>query len=227
MNSNNVLEHTFDKKVICPICANEFTTKAVKSKSPRISSKDSDFLIRYSGINPYFYDVWVCNSCGYTAMKIDFTKVKGYQKDLVLNKITPKWKPREYPEIMTEEYAIEKYKLALITAIAMEKENSTIGMILLKISWMYRLLEDTENEKKYLSQALNALETAFINESFPMYGLERDSLTYLLGDLNRRLGKDEIALRWYSKVLTTLGASFRIKELARTGKDLIKSENIR
>ena len=218
----NMKDHIFDKSVVCPVCDNHFKTKAVKTKSPRIQSKDSDFFIRYTVANPYFYDVWICNSCGYSAMKVDFPKIKSYQKDLVLKNITSKWKPRIYPDVMTAELAIEKYKLALITALSMEKQNSTIGMILIKISWMYRLLNNNQEELKYLSQALTAFENAYINENFPMYGLDRDSLTYLIGDLNRRLNNNDIALQWYSKVITTIGASYRVKELARTGKDSIK-----
>lgn len=155
-------------------------------------------------------------------MKVDFPKIKSYQKDLVLKNITSKWKPRIYPDVMTEELAIEKYKLALITALSIEKPNSTIGMILIKISWMYRLLNNNIEELKYLSQALTTFENAYINENFPMYGLNRDSLTYLIGDLNRRLNYNDTSLQWYSEVITTIGASYRVKELARTGTDLIK-----
>ena len=155
-------------------------------------------------------------------MKVDFLKIKDYQKDLVFKKIASKWKPRIYLDIMTEELAIEKYKLAFITALSIEKPNSTIGMILIKISWMYRLLNNNIEELKYLSQALTTFENAYINENFPMYGLNRDSLTYLIGDLNRRFNYNDTALQWYSKVMTTIGASYRVKELARTGTDLIK-----
>lgn len=155
-------------------------------------------------------------------MKVDFLKIKDYQKDLVFKKIASKWKPRIYLDIMTEELAIEKYKLALITALSIEKPNSTIGMILIKISWMYRLLNNNIEELKYLSQALTTFENAYINENFPMYGLNRDSLTYLIGDLNRRLNYNDTSLQWYSEVITTIGASYRVKELARTGTDLIK-----
>ena len=105
---------------------------------------------------------------------------------------------------MTEELAIEKYKLTLITALSIEKPNSTIGMILIKISWMYRLLNNNIEELKYLSQALTTFENAYINENFPMYGLNRDSLTYLIVDLNRRLNYNDTALQWYSKVITTI-----------------------
>lgn len=123
---------------------------------------------------------------------------------------------------MTEELAIEKYKLTLITALSIENPNSTIGMILIKISWMYRLLNNNIEELKYLSQALTTFENAYINENFPMYGLTRDSLTYLIGDLNRRLNYNDTALQWFSKVITTIGTSYRVKELDRTGTDLIK-----
>ena len=55
-----------------------------------------------------------------------------------------------------------------------------------------------------------------------MYGLNRDSLTYLIGDLNRRLNYNDTALQWFSKVITTIGTSYRVKELDRTGTNLIK-----
>ena len=44
---------------------------------------------------------------------------------------------------------------------------------------------------------------------------------YLLGELNRRLGHNDEALLWFSKTIVNTNASSRIKELARTGKDLI------
>lgn len=223
--STDIEQHIFDREVTCPVCGETFKTKAVKVNSPRILSKDSDFFIRYSVVNPYFYDVWICNSCGYAAMKSDFPKIKSYEKDSIFKQISIKWKPREYPDILNATIAIERYKLALLSATAMEKPNSTLGMILLKTSWMYRLLEDKENENIFLEKALNTLNTAYSTERFPMYGLQRDSMSYLLGDLNRRLGNNSEALRWYSSVITTPGISSRVKELARSGKDLINENS--
>lgn len=221
----NMKDHIFDKSVVCPVCDNHFKTKAVKSKSPRIQSKDSDFFIRYTVANPYFYDVWICNSCGYAAMKSDFEKLRSYRQELVRSNVTPKWKPREYPDILDENMAIERYKLALLNAVLIKMPSSTKGMISLKISWMYRMLGDSEHEKVFLGQALEGLNDAYINEPFPIYGLQRDSLMYLLGDLNRRVGNDEEALRWYSKTIVSTNAAYRIKELARNGKDIVKSKN--
>lgn len=222
MNNNDILNHLFDKNIICPVCDSKFTTKAVKVKSPRIISKDSDFFIRYSVVNPYFYDVWICNSCGYAAMKSDFEKIKFHKKELVLSNVTAKWKPRNYPDILDEKLAIERYKLALLNAILVDLPNSTKAMISLKIAWMYRLLDDNEQELLFLKQSLDGFNQAYISENFPMYGLQRDSLMYLIGDLNRKLGNSQEALLWYSKTIVGLNASYKIKEMARAGKDLIK-----
>jgi uncharacterized protein (DUF2225 family) len=226
MNDTNILNHLFDKQVICPVCDSHFKTKTVKSKSPRVMAKDSDFFIRYSVANPYFYDVCVCNSCGYAAMKSDFEKLKSHKRELVLSNVTPKWKPREYPDILDEKLAIERYKLALLNAVLIDLPDSTKAMISLKIAWMNRLLDDTTQETLFLKQALDGFNDAYIKEIFPMYGLERDSLMYLLGELNRKLGDYQTALLWYSKTIVSINSSYRIKEMARIGKDLIKNANI-
>lgn len=106
MSDTSILNHLFDKQIICPVCNSHFKAKTVKSKSPRVISKDSDFFIRYSVVNPYFYDVLICNSCGYAAIRSDFEKLKLHKKELVLSNVTPKWKPREYPHILDEKLAI-------------------------------------------------------------------------------------------------------------------------
>ncbi|MGL5148993.1 MAG: DUF2225 domain-containing protein [Clostridium sp.] len=214
-------EHLYDKKLNCPICSNESTTKAVKINSPRRVSQDSDFFIRYNVINPYLYDVWICNKCGYSSMKCDFTKIKSFQKELILKSITPKWASRNYPDELTPKHAIERYKLALINSNALERPASSSAMICLKIAWMCRLINDISQENLFLNRALESFSTAYFYEDFPMYGLNRDALTYLIGELNRRLGNFTEATVWYSKTLTTPGFSSKIKELARDGRNLI------
>ncbi|WP_160687282.1 DUF2225 domain-containing protein [Clostridium sp. C2-6-12] len=226
MNDTDVLNHLFDKQIICPVCNSHFKAKTVKSKSPRVISKDSDFFIRYSGVNPYFYDVILCNSCGYAAMRSDFDNIKTYKKELVLSNVTPKWKPREYPDILDENLAIERYKLALLNALLLNLADSTKGMLSLKIAWMYRLLNNTDQEKVFLAQGLEGFNNAYIYEVFPIYGLQRDSLMYLLGDLNRRLGNYPEALQWFSKTIVSVNSSYKVKEMARTGRDLIKTESL-
>jgi len=226
MNDINILNHLFDKQVICPVCDSHFKAPTVKSKSPRIISKDSDFFVKYSVANPYFYDVLVCNSCGYAAMKSDFEKLKSHKKELVFSNVTPKWKPREYPVILDEKLAIERYKLALLNAVLINLPDSTKAMISLKIAWMNRLLDNSAQETLFLRQALEGFNSAYIQEPFPIYGLQRDSLMYLLGELNRKLGNNQDALVWFSKTIISTNSSHKVKEMARNSKDLIKTATL-
>ena len=225
MMIDDIRKYLFDKTVTCPVCGSKFKTTCVKSKSPRIDSKDSDFFIRYSPkVNPYFYDVWLCNSCGYAALKSDFENLRTFRKELVRSNVTPKWTPREYPRILDEKNAIERYKLALLNAMLTSSPDSTKAIISLKIAWMFRLLDDKKFESSFIGQAVEGFRGAYQNEPFPIYGLQRDSLSYLLGELNRRLGNNEEALLWFSKTIVNTNSSHRVKELARAGKDLIKNE---
>ncbi len=225
MNDTDILNNLFDKQVICPVCNSHFKAKTVKSKSPRVISKDSDFFVRYLGVNPYFYDVLICNSCGYAAMKSDFDNIKSHKKELVFSNVTPKWKPREYPAILDEKLAIEHYKLALLNAVLIDLPYSTKAMISLKIAWMNRLLDNSQ-EILFLGQALDGFNNTYINEIFPVYGLQKDSLMYLLGELNRKLGNYQESLLWFSRTIVSTNSSYKIKEMARIGKDLIKSTNL-
>ena len=219
MDNSEILNNLFDKTIECPICGNKFNQKCVKAKTARIISKDSDFFVKYKGINPYFYDIWVCDTCGYSAPKYDFQKIKSFQKDLVLLELSPKWKPRSYPETLTPELAIERYKLALLTTKVTQKPISNSGMLLLKIAWMYRLSEKSDKENQYLEMALSSFVSAFQNESFPICGMQRDSFTYLIGELYRRVGNYEQSLLW---LIVSTNTSSIIKELARDAKDLVK-----
>lgn len=223
MTEPNYINDTFTKNITCPVCQNNFTETAVKTNSPRITSKDSDFFIRYKAINPYFYDVWICPKCGYAAMKSEFNNLRSSEKTVIVNKITDRWKPKAYPYFLDVDLAIERYKLALVTALALNKSMSSPSMISLKIAWMYRIKNDTKSELSFLKKALNGFLKAYSVEDFPIFGMDRDSFNYLIGELFRRTGNNENALVWYSKVIMTVGASHRVKELARNGKYLIKS----
>ncbi|WP_315121068.1 DUF2225 domain-containing protein [uncultured Clostridium sp.] len=214
----------YNKSVICPVCGYAFKAKSVKSSHYRIGKRDSDFFIRYLTINPYFYDVWLCNSCGYAALKVDFENLKEPEIKKIEKVIKSRWKSREYPENYDENIAIERYKLALLNYAVIDSKSSKKALTCLKLAWMYRLLKDEENEITFLRQALEGFNNTFFNEFFPVYGMNKFIVMYLIGELHRRIGEYDNALLWYSQVITTPGVSQKLKELARDGKDLIKEE---
>lgn len=217
----------YSKEVTCPVCNHVFKASTVKSSAYRMLKKDSDFFIRYSLINPYFYDVWVCNSCGYSAMKTDFNSIRSIEIEQVQKSITPKWRGRVYPEIYDIHIAIERYKLSLLNYVIINAKSSKKAINCIKLAWMYRL-SDTEDSKEmeltFLKQALEGLNDAYYAESFPIYGMDKYSAMYLIGELNRRIGHTENALVWFSNVITTPNVKQNLKELARDMKDLIKED---
>ena len=104
-----------------------------------------------------------------------------------------------------------------------EDKKSSIGMILLRISWMYRSLKEAD-ELIYLKEALAALEEAYNLEDFPIYNLDELNFKYLLGELNRRAGNDKEAIKYLGDVITSSKANSRLKNLARDQRDKIKNK---
>ena len=216
----------YDRTVTCPVCGSVFKARSVKNSSYRIEEKQSDYFIRYSIVNPYFYDVWLCNDCGYAAMKSEFDKIKEFQKDSVKTNISSKWHGKDYGQIYDLDIAIERYKLSLLNFTVINAPASKKAMNCLKIAWMYRIKGDAEKEMTFLKNALEGFNTAFSNERCPIFGMDLHTLTYLIGELNRRVGNYEEALLWFSKVITAIGVDQKLKEKARTQKDLIKEARL-
>ena len=210
------------KTVKCPLCQREFKEPSLKISSLRILKRDSDNFTYYKSENPYFYEVFLCNGCGYVGMNNDFYNLKDYQKEKILKNITVRWTPRSYNTPYDEMIAIERYKLALITALVSDGKKSTIGMILLRIAWMYRCFNKSQ-ELIYLKEALTALEESYNLEEFPIYNLDELNFKYLLGELHRRVYNNSEALRYLGDVITSSKATPRLKNLARDQRDIIKN----
>jgi len=216
--------YLYDRTVVCPICGDKFKTPSVKSSAYKTKGKESDFYINYTLINPYFYDIWLCNACGYAAMKSDFDKILQVERKLILQNITPQWTGRKYPYVRDVNHAIERYKLALLNYIVRKSKNSTKAITCLKIAWMYRLKTEEKFkplELKFIEEALTGFKEAYYNEVFPIYGMDKYATMYLIGELYHRLGDYDNSQIWLSNVITTPGVKFSLKELAKDQKDII------
>lgn len=218
--SNPIETMIFEKTVNCPVCSKTFKAKAVKSSSVRMLSKDSDFMIRYKDPNPSLYDVWLCSNCGYAALSAKFCSITDKQIKMIKEKISSKWKiSKIYPHIYNEDVSIEMHQLALLNAIVKSSKDSEKAIICLKIAWLHRLKSDESNEKKYLLEAIKGFTGAIAKEYFPIAGMDAPSLTYLIGELYRRIGENQNALLWFSKVLTDRNANQKIKDITREQRD--------
>lgn len=218
----NEASYLYDKKVVCPVCGTEFTTRTVKKEGYQMKDNESDFYMNYRVVNPYYYDVCLCNVCGYASMKADFEKIKRYEIETVQQNISTKWAGRSYPEVYDINIAIERYTLSLFNYTIIGSKASKKAMNCLKLSWMYRKIGDQVRESIFREQALIGFKEAYFNEDFPLYGMDKFKMLYLIGELNRRSGNYDEALRYFGEVITSTMTDRKTKEMATTQKDLVK-----
>lgn len=219
----SIVDKTYEKEVMCPVCDNKISVRVVKSKYIRIKSRDSDFMIRYNGPNPLLYDVWLCTKCGYAAQSSKFEAISDAQVKVIKEQITKKWNyTREYPFPYTVDTAIELHQLALLTSMVKKDKDSEKAHLCLKTAWLYRIKGDQENENKFLTRSLDQFLKAYEYERLPVAGLNEPSLMYLIGELYRRLDDNASALKWFSNVIVSRDVSPRIKDMAREQKDVIR-----
>ncbi len=231
----------FDKTHICPVCDKEFKAKMVKSGKVKLLSLDTDLRPRYQLADPLKYDAILCPFCGYTALSRFFKYVTNTQASLIKKNISASFHGvKETGNILTYDDAITRHKLALVNAIVKKSKTSERAYTCLKTAWLIRgkaenLPKDTadyavvmenlvKEELEFLSKAYEGFIEAFSKETFPMCGMDENTITLLAADLARKLKRYDEASRWISKVLIARDSNERIKSKAREIKEMIKEE---
>ncbi|ABR49747.1 conserved hypothetical protein [Alkaliphilus metalliredigens QYMF] len=191
----------YDKTIKCPVCDTQFETKRVRTRKLKALKRHDDFFVSYEGVNPFYYHVWICPQCGYSATESGYEeKLTKAQRDFLYAQIATKWKQRDFGKVRTFEEAQESYKLALIVGQLLKKPKAYIGGLCLSLAWLHRE-QNSSKEKDFLQFALNCYSEAYETEPLPLGNLDEISVSYLLGELNRRLGYYPEAIRWYAKTL--------------------------
>ncbi|MCL6458555.1 MAG: DUF2225 domain-containing protein, partial [Gorillibacterium sp.] len=193
-----MLEPLYSVKEKCGYCEKDFETSRVRSSLKKATFTDTDFFVRYKYVNPDYYVVSICPHCGYAKTE-NFTGVltpavrTRFEMTIVKN-----WNNRDYGGERTWEDAMTTYKLALVCAqIKNEKERILAGL-LHHIAWLFREKGDTVQEIRFLDNALSSYVKVYELEGAAVNGAR---LMYLIGELNRRLGRYQDAVKWFSRVV--------------------------
>ncbi len=231
----------FDKTFTCPVCDQEFRTKQVKSGKVKLLSLDPDLRPVYQFMDPLKYDSIVCPNCGFAALNRFFKYVTGTQAQLIKKNISVNFKGiKETAPAFTYDDALARHKLALVNAIVKKSKTSERAYTCLKTAWILRgkaenLPKDTpdymkqveameKEELDFISKAYVGFDEAFSTETFPLCGMDESTMTLLMAELARRIGKYDEASRWISRVLISKEANDRIKDKAREIKEKIKEQ---
>jgi len=224
-------DRLYNVKIDCPVCSKRIEVTKVKAKACKVVSRDSDFCVYYEDVNPIFYDMWVCEFCGYAAQAEKFGKLNSKDSKTILENITPRWKKRSFLGERDADSAIEAFKLGLYSLQTIKAKLSDIARVCLRIAWLYRFKND-EKEKDFLKFALSCYSAAFEKERFPIEKLDETTCMYIIAELNRRVGNLNESVKWFGRIISSPEARKNQKLMENTRdqiqlakEQIAKSEN--
>ncbi|MFC5648334.1 DUF2225 domain-containing protein [Paenibacillus solisilvae] len=183
----------------CICCETPYKTSRVRPSFKKAYSRDSDFCTYYKDeINPDFYVVRVCPTCGYASTENGLSQLTDKQKMQYYEGLGSQWVFRDYGGQRNHSQALDCYKLALLCAQAVDEKDRVIAGILHHIAWLYRYTSNQQQEHRFLGFALDAYICVYETEGD---SLNNAKLMFLIGELNRRLGDAKTAVRWFSRVV--------------------------
>jgi len=177
----------------CPVCDNEFKSQSVVSTNA-FGGKRTDFHERAAGTQPLAYLIHMCSECGYSGGESDFTAGAD---------VSPVLKQQVFKELAPLRPALvcgsEKYEAAAKVAQWQGTDPRHIADLLLRAAWCCVDEGDIEAERYYRRHAAWMFEKALARYD-GVAREERAVLTYLVGELWRRIGDMNQSRDWFDKV---------------------------
>ena len=181
--------------LVCPVCDNHFTSQTVISTNS-FGGKRTDFHERAAGAQPLPHLVHSCTACGYSGVAQHFvegTEVSPHVRSQVLTVLTPRVASGQMDS------ASERYEAAARVAEWKAEHPRHVADLLLRAAWCCVDDSDHEGERYYRREAALRFEEALtLPGTVPE--LERAVLTYLIGELWRRVGDVTLAAVWFARV---------------------------
>lgn len=192
----------YNKTMKCPHCKQSFNATKVRKSNIKVTGQDTDLKPLYEDgqINPLFYNCHVCFHCGYSFTE-DFTPYFAPgTADVLKASVSDHWVEQDFSGERSPAKAIKSYKLALYSGVLKKEKHLTLAGLALRTAWIYRDMSRKKEEKRFLSIAAREYEEAFSKEDVAEK-MSEIKVLYLLGELNRKLGRNEKAVSFFSKVI--------------------------
>jgi uncharacterized protein (DUF2225 family) len=202
-------------QLTCPICSWTFSSQTVVSAS--LLGRRTDFHELAAGAQPLPYLVHTCSTCGYSGNVRDFgddAVPSPALRDHVWGELAPTLPSGPLA-------GSEKYELAAKVALWQGAEPWRVGDLFLRAAWCCVEEGDTEAERYFRRYAAWGFEDALASYD-TVDREERAVLTYLVGELWRRIGDEKQARWWFDRVpseVTDAEGQQWIVEAARQQRD--------
>lgn len=206
------------RELNCPACESTFTFYSPKSRAYQLIRRDADFCPYYHGVNPLFYQVWVCPHCYFASYK-DHWKTLTETERIGMRQLSSEAKEglrfdfsqRErtlFGAIISFQLAYRCYQRRMPTAYDL------LAGIQLRLAWLCRTGNDRRREIQHMGAAITHFAEAF--DRGRNLSMSEAKIAYLLGELNRRVGNGPSAVEW---LMRAIKADPSKGEIYRMGRD--------
>lgn len=176
----------------CPVCETVFPVQSVESCGSH--GCDSDFRPHYWGPDPLEHFVHSCMECGFSGYVENFDDGAS---EVVIRKIRKFLTPRTR-DLSRAQSAYFRYEFMALIYEWEDRDSLDVADSFLRASWVARTCNNREKERLYQREAVRRFEEALeIGECSDQQ--QRAVVSYLVGDLHRRLNRRRRAETWFHR----------------------------
>lgn len=176
----------------CPVCEAVFMVRSVDSCGSH--GCDSDFRPHYWGPDPLEHFVHSCEACGFSGYPANYAE--GVSEG-VIRKIRKFLTPRTRD--LTRAHApFFRYEFMALIYEWEDRNSLDVADSFLRASWVARARKNREKERLYQREAVRRFEEALEIGECPDQE-QRAVVSYLVGDLHRRLNRRRRAETWFHR----------------------------
>lgn len=216
----NIMQREYD----CPICSARFKAPRARMAKLNLIGTDTDLRPYFEGVDVINYEIVVCSNCGFSALHDCYTNFDPEFIDKTRNGIAQVHAQKMYLSEILPEDAIGRYITAIMLLEFKEAKASEYYFLYSRLAWVYRIYEDddaVENEFLSLKKAFAYLETALQREKPYFYDMDESIITYVLGDMARRIGEYDKANLYIGKAILDPNSTDALRNRAKEVKALI------
>jgi len=205
----------------CPVSGTPFQFVRVRTGAVRPKERESDFHVRYEGVNPTWYGIVVCPVCGYAAYLDDFETLDDTSRVRLSSdrEARAELLVRPLSGLRTLEDAVTALELGMRCYAARDASGSRRAVLQHRRAWLAREVGDADAERTWVSRARESYERAF--ESDKRLSEEAAArIAYLVGDFGERLGDLAGAAKWLETAVRV--APVGSVGIARTARDRLQ-----
>ncbi len=211
----------FVDTAICPVSGTHFQFVRVRTRAVRPMERETDFHVRYEGVNPTWYGIVVCPTCGYAAYLDDFDAMDEAARARLWGDREPRSAllARPLSGARTIEDAVLALELAMRCYEGRGASDSRRAVLQHRRGWLEREAGNAATERAWITRARASYERAF--EADKRLSEEAAArIAYLVGDLGERLGDLQGAAQWLETAVRV--APKGSVGIARTARDRLQ-----